>query len=292
MEAGGGISSRSHVPPQPATEGSVRATHSNSKTVNHANFRFYAELNDFLPPARRSVSSIHKFEFPSSAKDMIESLGVPHTEIGLIAVNGMLGNFGHIVQNGDCVAVYPTFRSISIPREFQLRPPLPEARFVADVHLGRLASYLRMLGFDTVYRSGADDGELAHTSSTENRILLTRDRGLLKRGEVVYGYFVRETQVRMQLLEIVRRFDLAKGSKPFSRCLRCNATLEAIEKDAIKDRLLAATRRHFEKFTQCRSCRRVYWGGSHYLRMLQIVEEVTGSNRSNPQDPQGTKADE
>lgn len=191
----------------------------------------------------------------------------------------MPATFAHIVQDGDRIAVYPAFRSIEVPPEHRLRPPVSEHRFVADVHLGRLASYLRVLGFDTVYRIEAGDAELAHIASTEARILLTRDRGLLKRAEVMYGYFVRESAPWMQLAEVVRRYDLAGKAKPFTRCLVCNALLKAVAKDAVADRLEPKRRLCFEEFRECPSCRRIYWGGSHWERMRRLVEQVVAQGR-------------
>jgi hypothetical protein len=159
-------------------------------------FRFYAELNDFLPPARRMTAFEHPFLDAAPVKDMIESFGVPHTEIDLILANGASVDFAYLVQDGDHISVYPVFEALDITPVLRLRPqPLRESRFVLDAHLGRLAGYLRMAGFDTLYRNDFTDPELAYISHDEHRILLTRDIGLLKRSMVTHGYFVRETAV-------------------------------------------------------------------------------------------------
>src|SRR5215207_6869794 len=168
--------------------------------------RFYAELNDFLPARRRQVWIEHALDESHSVKHVVETLGVPHPEIDLILVNGESVDFTYRVQDGDRISVYPVFESFDISPLVRVRPrPLRETRFVLDVHLGTLAGYLRMLGFDTLYRNDADDPELAETSQRESRILLTRDRGLLMRSTVSHGYLLRETDPQKQLAEVVRR---------------------------------------------------------------------------------------
>ncbi|MCB0165564.1 MAG: Mut7-C ubiquitin/RNAse domain-containing protein, partial [Anaerolineae bacterium] len=185
-----------------------------------ATFRFYADLNDFLPAHKRQRPFIHRFDLNASVKDMIESLGVPHTEIELILANGGPIDFSYLVQDGDRIAVYPFFTVLTPDSSHRVRPaPLDPPRFVLDVHLGQLARYLRMLGFDTLYRNNFDDEALARISNTEQRILLTRDRGLLKRSLVVYGYCLRTTRPRQQLLDVLHRFDLFEAVRPFQRCL-------------------------------------------------------------------------
>jgi len=243
--------------------------------VSQARFRFYAELNDFLPPNKRQVEFAHPFKGRVSVKDMIEALGVPHTEIDLILVNGESVDFTYLVQDGDRVSVYPMFESFDIAPLVRVRPkPLRDPRFVLDTHLGKLAAYLRMLGFDTLYRNDYDDDELAHISSTERRTLLTKDRGLLKRNMVTHGYCVRETNPRRQLAEVVRRFDLYRLVTPFQRCIRCNGLLEPVPKEAILDRLPPQTARYYDEFHLCRACGQVYWKGSHTARMERLIAEV------------------
>ena len=180
--------------------------------MNRASFRFYAELYDFLPPGRRHIPFEHAFNGNPAIKDTIESLGVPHTEIDLILVNGESVDFSHPLQAGDRISVYPIFESIDIAPVLRVRPkPLRVPRFVLDTHLGRLAAYLRMLGFDALYRNDFDDDLLAELSRDENRILLTRDRALLKRSMVTHGYWMRETSPRQQLMEVLQRFDFHAG---------------------------------------------------------------------------------
>ena len=245
-----------------------------------ASVRLYAELNDFIPPARRGQDLPVQFHVPPAVKDIVEGLGVPHTEIDLILVNSRSVGFAEPVHDGDRVSVYPMFESLDIRPLLLLRPePLRVTRFLLDVHLGRLAAYVRMLGFDTAYWRDAGDEELADMSRTERRILLTRDTGLLKRGRVTHGYFVRATEPRRQLIEIVERFDLRASAKPFTRCLRCNGGLEPAEPDTVAGRLPEGVRRRFSRFRQCEGCGQVYWEGTHHQRMRRWLDEVLDGGR-------------
>lgn len=248
--------------------------------MNRASVRFYAELNDFLAPERRMCSSEYRFYTEPSVKDVIEGLGVPHTEVDLVVVNGRSVDFSCLVKDGDRVSVYPVFESIDITPVVKVRPePLREPRFVLDTHLGRLASYLRMFGFDAVYRNDCDDAELARISSRQHRILLTRDRGLLKRSAVTHGHYVRETNVRRQLIAVLRRFDLFGSVKPFLRCLKCNGLPRQVDKASVSGRLPPKTRELHEDFQLCPGCDRVYWRGSHYHRMSQFMEQILNQAR-------------
>lgn len=240
--------------------------------------RFYAELNDFLPPDRRQVPFAEPCARRASVKDVVEGLGVPHTEIDLILVNGQSVDFSYLVRDGDRISVYPVFESIDISPLVRLRPqPLREPRFVLDTHLGRLAAYLRLLGFDSLYRNDHTDQELARLASSEGRILLTRDRGLLKRNLVTHGHWMRETRPRRQVVEVLRRFDLYGAVSPFRRCLRCNTLLRPVRKEAIGHRLPPKTRQFYDEFRCCPTCDRLYWPGSHYERMQQFVEQMLRS---------------
>jgi uncharacterized protein len=245
----------------------------------HACIRFYAALNDFLAPERRAQTSTSSFYVSGSVKDLIESLGVPHTEVELILVNGEPVNFAYRVQDGDRISVYPPFRSLDVSPLLTLRPEMPgEYRFVADAHLGRLAGYLRMLGFDTWYRRDSADEELAAISAGEERILLTRDSGLLKRNIVTRGYFVQTTDPARQVVEVLQRFDLVSKIQPFRRCIHCNAVLQPARKEEVLDRLLPETRQYYEEFFLCPNCGRIYWKGSHYRRMQRFIESVIASS--------------
>lgn len=244
-------------------------------TQKQAYFRFYAELNDFLPFHLHQVTFVHTFSGRVSVKHLIESLGVPHSEVDLILVNGRSVDFSYLIDDADQVSVYPVFESIDITPVGRLRPqPLRTTRFILDTHLGQLASYLRLVGFDTLYRNDYEDVELAQLSAADQRILLTRDRGLLKRNLVTHGYCIRETDPELQMQEVIRRFDLLGAIQPFQRCLVCNAQLEPVDKATIVDRLQPNTRAFFTDFHRCPDCDKIYWPGSHHRRMQRFLKRV------------------
>lgn len=238
-------------------------------------FRFYAELNDHLAPELRFRTLEKEFHVPASVKDMIESFGVPHTEVELVLVNGESSDFSRLVRDADRVAVYPVFESLDITPELRIRrEALREPKFVLDVHLGRLAAYLRMLGFDAAYNNRASDAELVRVSSEQKRILLTRDRGVLKHSAVTHGYWLRETESRRQAAEVVRRFDLGRLLRPFTRCMACNRVLHEVVEAEVRDRVPPRIASSHEEFRECPGCRRVYWQGSHYQRMRRWIEDL------------------
>lgn len=245
-----------------------------------ATFRLYAELNDFLAPERRYQSFEHAFDGTPSVKDRIESLGVPHTEVDLVLVDGRPVDFGHRLRGGERVAVYPMFEAFDVAATSGLRSkPLREPRFILDVHLGRLAGYLRALGFDCRYATDFSDEYIIQTARDEHRIILTRDTGLLKDGRVTHGRYVHATDPLEQLREVVDRFQLAGRFEPFSRCIRCNGELQPINAPDLADSVDPSevpTRvlERFDAFTRCSGCGRVYWPGSHFDRLRQRFRSV------------------
>jgi len=246
-----------------------------ARAVSRAQFRFYEELNDFLPPALRKREFSYAFHGTPAIKDAIEALGVPHTEVDLILIDGESVDFHRRLRGGERVAVYPMFERFDIGSVSRLRPrPLRQTRFVLDVHLGTLARYLRMLGFDALYRNDYHDQDIIAHSHEDRRVILTRDKGLLKHGAVTHGYWMRETEPLRQLREVVRAFDLAGRCRPFTRCIACNGVVEPVDKSTVMDRLPERVRERFERFTRCQSCGRVYWPGSHYDRMRDIVRAI------------------
>ena len=241
--------------------------------------RFHDQLDYFLPVEQRQQAFDVEFKKARSVKDLIESIGIPHTEIDLILSNGRSVDFAYQVQPGDKIDVYPVSRSLDFsqfePVITHCQPePLAETRFVLDVHLGRLAAYLRMLGFDTLYRNDYDDPALAVISAEQCRILLTCDRMLLMRKQVSYGYYVRNRKPQQQLKEILSRYHLYDEIKPFSRCMHCNGNTRYINKRHIETHLLAKTKKYYDEFYQCDSCKKIYWQGSHYLRMQDMINKV------------------
>lgn len=237
--------------------------------------RLYAELNDFVPPAVRGRSFLHRFWGNPSVKDVIEALGVPHTEVELILINGRASTFAERLAGGERVAAYPVFEEFDLGSMRLLhREALRCLRFCADGHLGSLARYLRLLGFDTWYRADAGDEELSSLVAEEGRVLLTRDRGLLKRSEVERGYCVREDHPDKQLAEVVERFHLGRGARPFTRCLRCNGILRAVPPELVETRVPLRVLESFSDFTECSDCGRVYWRGTHYQAMVERLVRI------------------
>ena len=238
-------------------------------------FRFYEELNDFLPEEKRKIEFEHFYIDRTSVKDMIESLGVPHTEVDLILANRKPVNFDYIINDGDHISVYPMFESFDITDVQRLRPdPLREPKFVADVHLGKLTRYLRMLGFDVKYKNDYNDEEIVLISLQEKRTILTKDRGILKRNEVMHGYWVRSINVEEQTVEVIKRFDLKKLIKQFSRCMECNSLLESVSKEEIIEQIPPKVSASQQLFNVCTSCKKIYWKGTHHQKMNAFIQSV------------------
>jgi uncharacterized protein len=239
----------------------------------HAYFRFYEELNDFLPPSQCKREFPYAFPGTPSVKHVVESIGVPHPEVDLILANGRSVDFGYRLRDGDRISVYPVFESLDISPVIRLRPePLRKSAFVVDVHLGRLARMLRLLGFDTLYRNDYEDPEIIRIAAEQVRIILTRDRQLLTAGAVSRGYWVRSGAVDDQLMEVLRRFDLYSQIKPFKRCLRCNGHVKETPKAEVLHLLEPKTILYYDLFYQCRNCGQVYWKGTHFDPLKERIE--------------------
>ena len=243
--------------------------------MSRAMVRFYAELNDLVVPERRFRDSEVEFAGSPAVKDVIESLGVPHGEIDLLLVNGRSAGFSERLHDGDRVAVYPMFEGFDVATVTSVRAaPLREPRFVLDGHLGRLAAYLRMLGFDVLWEQQPSDMDLARISAEERRILLTRDRGLLKRKQVTHGLFVRATHPEKQLREVVERLHLQRLARPFSRCLRCNGALASVPLAEVSAELPPKVRERVQEVRRCTGCRKLYWAGTHHDQMSAMIRRV------------------
>ena len=261
-----------------------------------ARFRFYEELNDFLAPGLRKQDVDYRCARAATVKNAIEALGVPHTEVELILVNGASVGFSYLVREADRVSVYPKFESFDIRPLLRVREaPLRELRFVADAHLGGLARLLRMLGFDTLYSNEISDEQIRDLACSEGRIVLTRDRELLKRREITHGCFVRALKPRFQLREIVQRLQLdscfsddcadsaprtgsqlpVRGGypRPFTLCLHCNWPLSPVDKETVIERLPEKVAARYQTFSTCTRCERVFWEGSHWERMRDLLAE-------------------
>jgi uncharacterized protein len=244
-------------------------------TRNCLSIRFYAQLNLFLPLCRRQCSFEYFFQGQPSVKHVIESLGTPHTEVDLILIDGVPADFSHLVKHGERVAVYPGFRGIGLNAAAKLQPnPAGEIRFILDSQLGKLARLLRLAGFDALCNHGASDEELGRDSNRQNRILLTRDRALLKRKSVVHGYHVWALDPEQQLSEVLQRFDLFSQMHPFDRCLLCNERLTILPPDAVLPQIPARVREACTEFKRCPACTRLYWKGTHYLHMHHFIQRI------------------
>jgi len=237
--------------------------------------RFYEELNDFLLSNKKKKRFEHSFIDRTTVKDMIESLGVPHTEVDLILVNGNSVDFSYLINNRDDISVYPMFESFDITNVQRLRAkPLRKPKFILDVHLGTLVKYMRMLGFDSLYENNYKDEEIVKISLKKKRAILTKDRGILKRSKVTHGYWIRSTKTDEQIIEVIKRFDLKEQIKELSRCLLCNSVLKKINKENILDRLPRKVKEYQKVFYHCKDCNKIFWKGSHYIKMTGVIEKL------------------
>ncbi len=245
-----------------------------------ATFRFYAELNDFVAPGRRGREFACRCARAATTKHMIEALGVPHTEVELVLVNGESVGFDRTIADGDRLAVYPQFERLDITPLLRVRDrALRQTRFVADAHLGGLAKLLRMTGFDTLYDNGLRDDAIERVAAAEHRIVLTRDRDLLKRRGITHGCYVHALRSETQWREVFARLDLAGSAQPFTRCLNCNTPLRPIDKAAVAHRLPPRVRERHQRFTVCDGCAGVFWEGTHWRRMRELVDSLPATPR-------------
>lgn len=238
--------------------------------VAMAELRVYGDLVDFVDGGRTGHVAV-PIGVSRSVKDVVESAGVPHPEIALLLVDGASVDFAHLIRGGERIAAYPPFHTIDIATVSRVAPPPPAPRFVCDVHLGKLARRLRLLGFDTWYRADADDDELATVAAASERILLTRDRELLMRRVVTHGYCPRSDDADAQTAEVLDRFGMLDAPEPLSRCARCNGLLRPVDKGNVWELLPPRTRVEHDQFVQCERCAQVYWPGSHTVRIAEFI---------------------
>ncbi len=237
--------------------------------MSRVSVRVFQELNDHLPKERRGVRVELEPAPGETVKTIVENLGVPHTEIDLITANGTSVGFDYRPLEGDEINVYPMFESFDVTELTRVRSaPLRTPRFELDLHLGKLARLLRMCGLDAEYRPPFDDPSLLDRSVAERRVLLSRDRELLKHKRLTHGYWVRSQDPDRQLFEVLARLDLERELQPFSRCMRCNGTLEPVPKERVVHEVPERSARAFNEFKRCTRCDKLYWKGSHYERML------------------------
>jgi len=245
------------------------------KGFQTAFFRFYAELNDFLPEGEKRRTLRYGFFGSPAVKDAIEALGVPHVEVDLIIADGRSVDFSHRLRDGERIAVYPVFESIDISPLARLQGrPLRSPSFITDVHLGKLTRLLRLLGFDTAHGAGLDDAGIVKRAVAEGRIILTRDRDLLKRSAVTHGYWVRSPYPLEQAREVVRRFDLYGQVRVFTRCPACNGSIVPVDKEEVIDRIPPRTAAWLDRYYRCQGCGKTYWKGTHYPRLKEIIDSI------------------
>jgi uncharacterized protein with PIN domain len=243
--------------------------------MNVASFTFFAELNDFLPRKRQNTTFSYSFEDHQTIKHVIECLGVPHNEVNHLRADGRPVDFSYHIHDGEHVTAFP-ISAPPVPGDILLQvDPDSISTFVLDNHLGRLAAYLRMLGFDTLYRNDYQDEELATDANHQSRTLLTRDQHLLMRNAIRNGYWIRHQDPQRQLVEVVKRYRLSDRIQPFLRCLRCNHLLEPVSKEQVLPRLQPLTRLYFDEFHICPACNQIYWKGSHYEHMLEMLSKLS-----------------
>jgi len=243
---------------------------------HHALFRLHSPLNDFPSASDRHAWVKHDFNGCPSVKDAIEAIGVPHPEIRVILIDGRPVDFTYNLVGAERVEVFPPDQHPAVDQRFLLpvRPP-HRPTFILDVHLGGLARYLRLAGFDSLY-SPTDWGDeyIATTAQAESRIVLTRDVGLLKRSSVRYGRWLRHIATRAQFQEVVEHYDLRPSFRPFSRCTHCNGPVTPIDKTQIANRVAKTIYAEYSEFSLCQNCHRVYWKGSHYDRIRFLLNNV------------------
>lgn len=242
---------------------------------NFVKFEIDENLHKFTK--KKNIFSEKKFFLKrrSSIKDIVESFGIPHTEIGCLLKNNKELNFEYIPVKGDFIKVRGVTPPLNVKLKTKLRPVnFDQLKFIADVNIGKAAVLLRALGFDTLWEDRLDDGYIAILAESEKRIVLTRDIDLLKRKSIVYGMFVDSMEPFEQTKLIVERFGLNPPYDLFSRCTRCNSILQSVSKEDIIDRLLPKTKIYYNSFFICPGCEKIYWAGSHREKIINDFKNI------------------
>lgn len=248
------------------------------KPFNTAKVRLYYNLNDFLPAEKRRKLLTVNFIGNPVIKDIIESLNIPHTEVDLILSNGNPVNFEYKLKDSDYISVYPEFKSLDLPEEFHLIKKYKGGhKFICDSHLGKLARYLRLFGFDTLYNRNINTDNIIRLANEESRTVLTRSILLLKNSNILSGYWIRSENPLEQLIQVLSQLELMKEINPLKRCIVCNGVLEKVDKEKIENELLPEIKKHFNVFYTCNSCKKIYWQGSHYERITEFIQKIKNS---------------
>lgn len=249
--------------------------------ANQADFHFFGRLSTLLAGASEDTVITYRFSGSPAIKDSIEAMGLPHTEVDLILVADRSVGFDYRLQADDQVEVFPFGLAPELEGNVHLSPQLQDHPvFILDVHLGKLARRLRMLGFDCRDRNDYADAQLIELALAEGLIILTRDRGLLKHARVDQGYLVVPDKVNEQVLDVLERYQLREKIRPLCRCPRCNGLLQLVAKSDVIGRLQPKTARYYQTFRQCRSCRQLYWQGSHYVKIERWIRELLAAEQS------------
>lgn len=249
---------------------------------HNAFFEFFLSLNDFLPSVNKNLLINYRFKDNPAIKDAIEAMGIPHTEVDVILVNKQPVDFFYKLTDDDKVEVYPVNAALRFPKGNSLTSDyIYPLAFIADVNLGKLAKALRILGINISYQNHYSDKIVAELAEKENRIVLTRDIGLLKQKSIKWGYWLRSQQVEKQLEEVVKRFNLLTEIMPFKRCLACNGLIEPVTKESVLSQLPPKTAEYFEEFFHCCSCKKIYWKGSHYENMMTWISDFKEKSETN-----------
>ncbi len=207
------------------------------------------------------MTAIMRYHEHQSLKDCLESIGIPHTEVESCFVDSQQVSNTHIMLPDEVITIEPR-RSI----------PFKEQSFLLDVHLGKLTTYLRLLGFDAVYFSSIEHEKLLE--GAEGSVILTRSRDLLKHKRVSEGMLIRDTQTQEQLREVMRRYQLKDSYRFLYRCPNCNGLLQEVSKESVAQELEAETLLWIESYFRCPSCSKIYWYGSHYTKLEELLSRL------------------
>jgi uncharacterized protein with PIN domain len=245
------------------------------KSTPQKNVRITAcgTLQNFLDSSGSDNPLDINFELNPSVKDLFEAQGIPHTAVQKLEINGALQDFSYNVKDGDHIKLYPySTDNIDDVEEIYIRP----SAFIADVHLRKLVKTLRLMGIDTAFNKKWDDKQIIRLSNKERRMILTRDLGLLKDGDSRYGYWIRSTDPDQQIKEVFSRFKLADAVAPFTRCMNCNGKLRKVILKDVKNRVPPKVKKWHSTFYECTNCHQVYWKGSHFKKLKEKVNRLTG----------------
>lgn len=228
-------------------------------------------LQPLMHPKRRGERVTVRADGTSTLGHHIGSLGIPLTEVGSVLLDGRQVGMDWRPVAGSVVSLLPAARPQTAPTQ----PP----RFLLDIHLGALARRLRLLGVDVAWSNdpaaNADDALVQHARQ-DNRVLLTRDRGILLRRSLPAGAYVRGQRPDEQVTDVLDRF--APPLAPFTRCPACNGLLQPVAKADISDLLQPGTRRTYQDFQRCPDCGAVYWAGAHHERLRRFVARHAASD--------------